>query len=113
MVNITAPLKDRTWTIFECFVLSIKSRLVWLCVFPSGKSKCIYQCCVVETLYSWQILNIISTLSNSALNMLIKFSRVTSGADPIHAPIPHKSYPLYYHFGTCRHIRNNITPTTS
>jgi hypothetical protein len=35
-ISESADLKDRTSSILECRLLSIKIRSIWLCVFPSG-----------------------------------------------------------------------------
>jgi hypothetical protein len=35
-ISETAHLKNRTSTVFECRLVSVKTRSIWLCVFPSG-----------------------------------------------------------------------------
>jgi len=42
-------------TVFECHLLSINTWSIRWCVFHQEKSKHIYECCNVGTLYSWQL----------------------------------------------------------
>jgi hypothetical protein len=53
-VSLPAPVKDRASALLECRLLSIKTRPIGLCVFPSGVVH-VYECCDVGTLHSWQL----------------------------------------------------------